>query len=156
MIVFALDPGTRETGWVVYDSERVCILAHGFDDNETLLLAIRNGLLSKADEMVCEKLEGFGISVGEETMETIWWSGRFGEAWRKPPGVRVGRKTVKLHLCGTTSARDSHVDEALRCRFGVTKKHPGILKGLGKHERAALSVALTHADRSHKEGLDGV
>jgi hypothetical protein len=54
---------------------------------------------------------------------------------------------VKMHLCGTTKAKDSNIRQAIVDKFGgiqATKKG-GSLYGINSHVWPALGVALTVA-----------
>lgn len=121
----------------------------GFEANETVLASIR-----PFDTVVIEGIESFGMAVGKEVFETVFWSGRFAEK----AGVfhRVFRKQVKLHLCGSMKAKDPNIRQALIDRFGGVegkakaigkKAEPGPLYGIKSHIWSALAVAVTYSDR---------
>lgn len=146
MTMIALDPGPTETGFVRYDGCKV--RDAGVLGNEQVLLMLRQDWRI-ADQLVIEMIASYGMPVGREVFETCVWIGRFQEAWRWPDAVRlVYRKDVKLHLCGTTKAKDPNVWQALLDRFGGEaavgrKAAPGPLYGVKSHARAALAVAVT-------------
>ena len=158
--VLAIDPGPEESALVSLDGARVCAFMHG---NEDMVKFLR--MLPPEDTLVIERVEGFGMPVGREVFETVWWSGRFAQVWRDVSGVeaeRLGRRDVKLHLCGTCRAKDGNVRQALIDRFGPgkeaaigKKKTPGPLYGVSGDAWAALAVAVTWADRL-KRGLVAV
>ncbi len=105
--------------------------------------------------MTFESIESYGMAVGREVFETVWWTGRFFEAVarRGANASRLPRKAVKLHLCGSVRAPDSNIRIALLDRFGGTelakgtKKAPGPLFGIKSHEWAALALAVTWWDQ---------
>jgi hypothetical protein len=114
-------------------------------------------------ELVIEQIASFGMAVGAEVFETVFWTGRFYEAW---PGAstrhRLPRSAVKMHLCQTMRAKDSNIRQALADRFGGsgawgTKKAKGPLWGVTGHALAALAVAVTwhdqHAQASPSQGF---
>lgn len=152
MTILALDPGPAETGFVLYDGLKV--RESGVLDNAQVLLQLRQDWRQRADELVVEMIASYGMPVGREVFETCVWIGRFTEAWRSPDAVRlVYRKDVKLHLCGTTKAKDPNVWQALLDRFGGVdavgrKAAPGPLYGVKSHARAALAVAVTAWERA--------
>lgn len=150
--VVAIDPG--------YKRSAVVVLEHGapiyalLEENDFVL-----SWLSSAEQrgpLVIEQIESMGMSVGKEVFETVFWSGRFADRWsgRGLPFDRVTRRTVKLHLCGTSRAKDPNVRQALIDRFGPgkeaaigLKKSPGPLYGFKSDLWAALAVAVTWVDQ---------
>jgi hypothetical protein len=64
------------------------------------------------------------MPVGAEVFETIYWSGRFAEAYGVEHDARITRIDVKMHLCHSPRAKDGNVRQALIDRFGKpgTKK----------------------------------
>jgi hypothetical protein len=164
MKVLAIDPGPTQSAWVLFDGERV--LGHAIEPNDAFLLRLRQSrhlVRGGADRVVIEKVESFGMAVGEEVFETVFWSGRFAEAVARPraldwrtrgwvgsdvPVHRIGRRAVKVALCGSARAKDANVRQALLDRFGPkgTKKSPGPLYGLTSHAWAALAVAVAYLD----------
>jgi len=98
-----------------------------------------------------EAIESYGMAVGREVFETVFWTGRlFEAATRRGATVsRLPRKTIKIHLCGSARAQDSNIRVALCDRFGGserakgTKNSPGPLFGIKSHERAALALGVT-------------
>lgn len=156
MMILAIDPGTTESGWVLYDSALCAVVEHATHPNEnvrTMLHLLRRdvGLMVRPDVLAIERIASYGMAVGEETFETVWWSGRFAEAWGARL-ERVYRREVKLHLCGSVAAKDANVNQALRDLFGGskakgTKKAPGPLYGIKGDAWAALGVAVTVAGK---------
>ena len=139
--ILAVDPGTTESGWVLFDGARV--LGSGVLPNTDMLTAIA---ASDADALALEMVASYGMAVGREVFETVRWIGRFQQAWRDPEAVRlVYRKDVKLHLCGSPRAKDPNIRQALLDRLGPvgTKKQPGPCYGVKSHAWAALGVAVT-------------
>ena len=154
MILYAIDPGTEQSAVVVYDSELRTIRQHMTAPNDLILADIElQGLLGGGpDVMVCEQIESYGMAVGMETFRTVWWAGRFHQAW---PGeaFQLPRRAVKLHLCHSARATDANIRTAILDRFGPgkdaaigRKQNPGPLWGVKGHEFAALAVALTWTD----------
>lgn len=95
--------------------------------------------------LVCEKIASYGMAVGESTFETVFWTGRFCQAF---DGLhyRITRGQVKMHLCQSMRAKEANIRQALIDKFGPTgtKKNPGKLYGISKHLWAALAVAVTY------------
>lgn len=142
MKIFAIDPGTHESGWVFY--ERGTVLASGVLPNDALLSKVAE--CDWAEAIAIEMVASYGMAVGAEVFETVRWIGRFQQVWRDPDAVRlVYRKDVKMHLCGTPRAKDPNIRQALIDMLGPqgTKKAPGPTHGVRSHAWAALAVAVT-------------
>lgn len=159
--ILAIDPGTNQSAWVLYDYVTREILEHSIAPNETVL---KEDLpLITAGHIAVEMIACYGMPVGKEVFVTCVWIGRFIQMWDSAWGL-VYRKDVKMHLCGNTTAKDGNIRQALIDLFpatgldgrGVpsaigTKKHPGPLYGIRKDEWAALGVAVTYAERFKTE-----
>lgn len=140
--VLAIDPGTHESGYAVF-LKGGGVLDSGVLPNHELLDVIRK---SDADLLAIERIVSYGTAVGEETFDTCVWIGRFQQTWSVPNEVLlVKRFAVKKHVCGTGSAKDPQVREALIRLIGPqgTKKEPGPTYGVKSHAWAALGVAVT-------------
>ena len=154
MKVMAIDPGDKESAWVVYDPDSPePIVEFDKGPNELLLTKLRFDCVDRAaslehfDHLAIEMIASYGMPVGKEVFETCVWIGRFIEAWRGRPTL-VYRKDVKMHLCNSMRAKDGNVAQALRDRFGGkgTKKNPGGTYGISGDVWSALAVAVTFAD----------
>ncbi len=150
--VVAIDPGTELSGLVVLHDRRV--VRSDTYRNEDILFELRFGPV--ADFVACEMVGhyGTGMAVGREVFETVEWIGRFREAWeaRGKVFVRVYRRQVKIHLCGSAKAKDGNVRQALIDRYGGkaiaigSKRDPGPLYGVSGHEWQSLAVGVTAID----------
>jgi hypothetical protein len=149
-MILAIDPGTTESGWCVFDGKRV--IRSGVEQNSQLLG--RDFGYSPSDiTLAIEMVASYGMPVGREVFETCVWIGRFQQAWRDPEAVRlIYRKDVKLHLCGSPRAKDANIRQALIDRLGPvgTKAQPGPLYGVKSHAWAAVAVAVTAFDSMPK------
>lgn len=140
-VIFAIDPGTERSGWVLFDGGQV--LDCGVHPNVDVLEWVRHG--QGADTLAIEMVACYGMAVGREVFETVRWIGRFQQAWRDPESVRfVYRSDVKLALCNSTKARDPNVRQALIDALGPpgNKSSPGPTYGVTSHAWAALGVAF--------------
>lgn len=149
MLILAIDPGTTQSGFVFFDGDKVH--AAGVMPNDEMLRHIRGfgSMLTPsgnpAQRLAIEKIEAMGMAVGAETFETVHWSGRFWQAWPgSHPPLRITRRAVKLHLCGSSRAKDPNVRQALIDTVGPqgTKKAPGPTYGVASHAWPALAVAV--------------
>jgi hypothetical protein len=149
MTICAIDPGYELSAFVRYDGSR--ILEHGIESNPDLLRRLSAG---GDPHVTFEAIESYGMAVGREVFETVFWIGRlFETAGRAGSEVsRLPRKAVKIHLCGSARAQDSNIRVALCDRFGGqvnakgTRKAPGPLFGIKSHEWAALALGVTWWD----------
>lgn len=146
MLTFCCDPGTLQSALVILDGSRVreaCTLL-----NEALLPRLAAAPLGAT--FVCEQIAAMGMPVGNETLTTCWWTGRFYEAWPNQERFMLTRGAIKHHLCGTHVAKDANVRMALLDRYGPGKdraigtiKAKGPLYGMKGHEFSALAVGVT-------------
>lgn len=146
MRILAIDPGTDESGWVILDGVRV--ISSGVSLNDEMLHQVKIEGYSDIDLLAVEMIASYGMAVGREVFETCVWIGRFQQAWRSPDDVKlIYRRDVKLHLCGTTKAKDANVRQALIDLLGPQgkKSTPGPTYGVKSHAWAALGVGVTAA-----------
>lgn len=151
-LVFAIDPGTTESGWVYCDGFKV--LDKGKYENSVMLNWIRQGFLR---QLVIEEINPY--TMGKTTRDTILWSGRFQEAYEGKTGKRaayISRIQVRQNLCGSggSNINDKVVRQALVDRFAYgeknfgkgTKKNPGYFHGFSDDIWQAYALAVTHQD----------
>lgn len=142
MRILAIDPGSTESGWVLYEEGRV--LDSGVHDNHDMLRWIEAG--QGADALAIEMAESFGAPVWAQVFTTVRWVGRFQERWLEPDEVVfVTRSQIKLELLGRRAGQDKHIRQALIERVGEPgkKASPGPTYGVSSHAWAALAVAVT-------------
>ena len=135
MRVLAIDPGTRESGFVLWDGKT--ILDKGMRDNGALLEDIRAKVFIPYELFYA--IEGFtyyGKPVGRDVFDTLIFVGRVIEAAYCPVEI-VYRRDIKLFLTGTVKSKDKDVRAALLARFGKEVTH-----GLAGHLWSAFSVAV--------------
>lgn len=143
--ILAIDPGSFQSAWLQYDGTRPG--AFGITANRVLVKALRTGGLP--DVVVIEKIESYGMAVGAEVFDTVFWAGRFAEAAERVPVVMLPRRVVKLTLCGDSRAKDANIRQALLDRFGGSaavgrKASPGPLYGISRDVWSALAIAVTY------------
>lgn len=137
-----IDPGTTESGWCVMRGRQV--IRSGITRNLELLERVK--ATGEGNRLAIEMIASYGMPVGAETFETCVWIGRFQQAWHSPDEVRlVLRRDVKLHLCGSSRAKDPNIRQALLDLLGPqgTRKDPGPLYGVKSHAWAAVAVGAT-------------
>src|SRR5262245_53344179 len=113
MNVYAIDPGYERSALVVFDGQRV--INHATLATSELLRVIGGHIGDSV--LVVEQIASFGMPVGAEVFETVFWSGRFIQAWAGlvplMPWARVKRHEVKSALCRNQRAKDPHIRQAL-------------------------------------------
>jgi hypothetical protein len=154
MTVLAIDPGSEQSAYVLWDGVTVC--THNKVDNEQLRKWLADAQF-QTEEIVIERIGNYGMVSGLHIFETCYWTGRFTEAaaqWY--PVSRVSRHDIKMHLCHSKQVNDSIIRRALVDRFGGKEKaigkkaSPGPLYGLKADEWQALALAVTfHDQRVH-------
>jgi hypothetical protein len=162
-LIFAIDPGTTQSGWVLFDGAKV--VDSGVHDNHDLLRWVQAG--QGADTIAIEMMQARGMPFSNDEMRTLVWVGRFQQAWRAPDEVRlVFRKDVKMHVCGQMKANDANVRQGLINLFPGsgggktpqvgTKGQPGPLYGVSSHAWPALGVAVTALAQMPKQAAPTV
>lgn len=150
MRIIGLDPGPEKSAYAVmgFGGE----IQAGKMDNGSILAKIVWRHHFPDDVLVIEQVASFGMPVGAEVFETVFWSGRFAQAW-PVKHERIKRHEVKMHLCHSMKANDGTIRQAIIDRYGGKekaigrKKNPGPLYGISGDCWSALAVALVYADR---------
>ena len=150
MIILAIDPGPKQSAFIVFEADQdIPCIDFGILSNDALLERLHAARVCffSCGHLAIEMVACYGMPVGREIFETALWTGRFIQAFGGPFTL-VYRKDVKLHLCGSVRAKDSNIRQALIDRFGPpgTKKARGKLYGISKDLWAALAVAVTYSD----------
>lgn len=153
MKLLAIDPGTEQSAYVVYDTDTGNILHHEKAENGPILRCLST---FPAHACAIEMIASYGMPVGAEVFETCVWIGRFIQQWKNghpKHAKRVTRLQAKSHLCHSGRATDSNVRQALIDRYGPGKEKaigrkasPGPLYGISGDCWAALAVAVTAAE----------
>ncbi len=155
MIVVAIDPGSEQSAFVVWNGKN--ILNKGIMPNEDLLEWLEdfidmNSLIAPTLPILAiEQIASLGMPVGASVFETVFWTGRFCQAW-KAEFRRIKRHEIKMHFCQSMRAKDSNIRQALIDRFGPnpTKKDPNPVYGehkLKRDEWQAWAVAVICFDQ---------
>jgi hypothetical protein len=151
-ILYALDPGTEQSALV---SLFAGAIAGKVYPNAELLAALGETSML-GGHLVIEEVASYGMPVGREVFETVFWAGRFAQAWQADPKRSwslLPRKAVKLALCGSMKAKDANIRQALLDRYGGKEKAvgrkaaPGPLYGLRSHCWAALALAVAYQEQ---------
>ena len=152
MRILGIDPGTKKSGWAVWDTTKQLIVDMGIDKNSCVILTIYNNRHC-VDQVVIEEIRSYGKRVGNETFETCWWSGRFYEAadtLYDGHTTMLPRLDAKIYLLGNAKATDADVSSRIRQMYGEkgTKKNPGVFFGVKSHIWNALAVIFAWMRKS--------
>jgi hypothetical protein len=142
--ILAIDPGTHQSGYVVYEAGRVHEV--GIIPNHDMLARVA---ANDCDVLAIEKIVSYGRAVGQEVFDTCEWAGRFRQVWGCPDeSLSITRLEVKKRVGLRGSATDSQVNKRLLEIVGPkgTKANPGPTYGVSTHSWAALGVALVAAE----------
>lgn len=136
-MILALDPGTKQTAYCLFKAGQIVA---DIVPNEQVkgILNAQRGVDLLAIEFI-----NYGMNVGREIFETVYWCGRWAEHAEIHLGMkikRVARQKVKSFLTGKPTCNDSIVRAALMQKYGGTKKGEP-LYGVAKDMWAALAVA---------------
>lgn len=156
MRILGIDPGPIESGWVILHAEQKSVVSSGITGNDDLLtrFALNEYRLAHGDIVAFEKVASFGMAVGAEVFETVFWTGRFFQVFESAVEmfklIRLTRHEIKMHLCHTDRSTDSNIRQALIDKLGPpgTKKQPGPTYGISKHKWAALAVAVVASEQT--------
>lgn len=157
MIVAAIDPGYLQSAFIVFDGLHV--VAHRTEANDQILERLEETKVIPGVVLVLEEVQMFAShGVGKEVFDSVFWTGRFVQAWVPKRWDRMIRSKVRAHLCHTMKSGDPQVRAALIDRFGPFKEKAignksaqGPLFGLVGHEWQALGLAVTYLDQHGHE-----
>jgi len=153
-VILAIDPGPTESAYVILDGELKPVDFGKFDNELVLEVIQANNVLRSIDHFAIEMVASYGMAVGADVFETVFWIGRF---WEETGNIenkeRIYRKDVKINLCHNMKAKDSNIRQALIDRFGMVgvKKKPGWFYGVSKDVWSAIAVGVTYADTYGKK-----
>jgi hypothetical protein len=154
--LYAIDPGTEQSAVVTMVDGS--IYSAVIWPNADVLERLEEGAYGPT-HLVIEHIQSYGMPVGREIFDTVFWSGRFAQAWEKAAGQKwtlLSRRDVKLHICGSPQAKDANIRQALIDRYGgkVATKKGGPLYGIRSHLWAALALAVTYQDTALNGGQE--
>ena len=157
-VIAGIDPGSTKSSIavLVLDEDRwIARLFREFENIELISRLMRGhncGLIEGIGPhntlLTIEEVKCYGNPVGDDVLQTVFWSGRFAQAWGRRCRM-IPRATVRAHLSRISTAQKGSVNQALRDRYGKkgTKKNPGLLYACSYHCWEALAVAVTAGER---------
>lgn len=161
MMILGLDPNPLVIASVLFDTVRGVVLGHWTTETTATMRELMNGTFhvrletlgaeAKTTVWAIEGLESRGMTIGQETFDTVFLSGRlFQQLSSLGWDVRlIGRSKVKIAICGSMRATDTSIRHAILDLWGGKqaaighRATPGPFYGIHHHEWQALAVALT-------------
>ena len=156
-VVLAIDPGTTQSAFTLYDSDEHKLVEFGKINNEELLRKLIDFRLH-TEYLAIEGMQNYGSCVGKSTFTTCIWIGRYLQRWEDIGGVSkiIYRRQVKAWITPGIKSNDSKIRTALIEMFPKTgldskgnpssigiKKNPGPLYGVTKDVWSSTAIALT-------------
>jgi len=160
--VLGIDPGPEKSGYVILryniKNKTFIITEKVILKNEELFKKIFLFRFATNPTIVIEQLTSFGMAIGQTTMDSIFWTGRFYQKsiQCKIEVILISRKEIKLSLCGNYRAKDKNIRQRLIDKFGLpgTKKQPGKLYGISNHLWSSLAAAVVFLEKKYGELSD--
>ena len=151
MKIIAIDPGTTESALIEWNGKGITLMEI-MENNELINMLCEIAEWNSDTHMVIEQVKCYGMVIGQSVLDTVFWSGRFCEAW-SGSWCLMPRMDVKMHLCHDSRAKDKNIRQALIDRFEPDLKPrqrpKTVLKGVGTHLWAALALAVTFYDLNY-------
>ncbi len=163
--LLAIDPGNRESAYVVITTEDCWPMSFGKVPNDELLGLLANAYSEwRIDRAVIEMVASYGMAVGADVFETCVAIGRFTQAlaFHGIVAEPIKRLPVKVHHCHSAKAKDSNIRQALVDRFAPgeanhgkgTALRPGWFYGFKADIWAAYALAVYAADTTERPEED--
>ena len=154
-LILAIDPGDRETAFVVMD-ENYLIYDKDKVENQ-LVLDYMCQYRDDIGHVVTEMIASYGMAVGANVFETCVMIGAIERTadLLGIPRSRVYRAEEKVYICHDSRAKDSNIRRSLIDRFAShdkargtgTKNNPDHFYGFRKDIWAAYAVGVVHLDK---------
>lgn len=149
-MIIAIDPGSDESAFTLID-DVLKPIEFGKVKNEELLERL---IYFPRQHFAIEMVASYGMAVGKEVFDTVFWIGRFWEKAIFPNKQLIYRKDEKMNLCHSMRANDANITQALADRFAYgipnkvkgTKKNPGPFFGFAGDVWQAYAVGVTYHD----------
>ena len=141
-MILAVDPGSTQSAYVLYDPKDKLVLVHATVPNEEMRNLLQVPV--RATTLVIEYMRPRGMPMSAESMDTMFELGRMAQCWAGPL-VKMDRMTVKMALCGKAFANDANIRAALIDMFGGKQetKKGGKLYKIAGDQWSALALAVT-------------
>lgn len=153
--ILAIDPGSTESAWLILMNGKPVAFDITNNDQLCCMLAQPEEGFPWSQHLAIETLHVRGMPTAQEELDTQFWAGRIVEAYcggrshsQKERFTKMKRMDVKMHICGSSRAKDANIRAALIDRFGgkeATKKG-GVLYGIKADLWSALAIGITYAE----------
>lgn len=155
MRILAIDPGTKRTGMILWDSDDECVIdCNLFECFDDVFGYVCDSYCNfRHDILVVEGIQPLGQILGKDTIDTILF---IGGLIREFPASVVYRSDIKMHFCHRMKGvGDANINSVLSSRFGGkgTKKFPGKLYGIRADIWSALAIAVYYQDTFGESAL---
>ncbi len=156
--ILCVDPGATHSG-VAFLENGMLRWSDSAMPNGALLEKLKY-LKDKGGAIAMEEFESYKLAIGQPSVQTIFWSGRFYEASGWPVELFT-RKEVKIFMLGRVGVKNSKkaTRDALLTLYPAdgggktpqigTKRKPGPLYGLTGHAVSAMEVGITMIGKRH-------
>lgn len=146
LTVLGIDPGSTQSGYVVVNIDDYRILDKGKVDNTKMLEIVKTGYY---DYLVVEGMTSYNQPIGQETMDTIFMSGRFFQVAEDRASVIPRREVLQHFDWPGKCSKDSYTRVVLIDRFGPVgkKASPGWFYGVSDDVWQAYALATCWIDR---------
>lgn len=152
-MILALDPGTRESAFVLMEETTCRPEDFALDDNRLILRRMEELTRRPLRAVIIERVASYGMPVGQDVFLTCEWIGRFAQQ-AENAGLTVHyvyRQEEKLAICHDSRANDAAIRRALIDRFAAhdrrrgtgTKKNPDWFYGFRADIWQAYAVGVT-------------
>lgn len=124
-LLLSIDPGTTESAYTVVDEKTYQIIAHDKVDNESVIRLVKQGYY---DDITIEGITSYGQPIGQETLDTIFLSGRLFQIALDGENRAdiIPRKDVKKYYDVPRKVNaDSYIRRTLINRFATFDKKNG-------------------------------
>ena len=158
--IFAIDPGNTESAFVLL-GDKMQVLNKGKLANRDVEKVLCKALQIPHLDVVCERINSYGMPVGREVFDTCEQIGRFGFIcdMHNLKMNYINRSEEKLTICHSPRANDTSIRRALIDHFAQhdfkngkgTKKNPDWFYGFKADIWAAFAVGYTYAMKKREE-----
>ena len=148
MNLLAIDPGSDQSAWVLLNTETREVLDSGIEGNLDMVDSLV-ATMTEMDHMAIEYIYRRGMPLMQQAIDTVWWCGRFVQAWGSDAYSLMDRRDVKWCICRDQRAKDANIRAALVDMYGGKEKgigrkaSPGPLYGLKADMWSALAIGIT-------------
>jgi hypothetical protein len=148
-LLMAIDTGESLSALVTYDATRHLPTGKAKLPNDQVLDRIEGARAIGVELVVVERIQSRGMPVGQDTIDTAEWAGRFLQKARDSHLEAAGifRSKVKVHLCGSNAAKDSNVRQALINFWGSGSIEKSRQCPKTRHECACEGTGFLTRDR---------